>query len=321
MKEYLKGLERGWMGGVDKFDMERDVRLESEREDTLFKPVLEEGLVQDLAVTQGQEPLSQPTTIPPSTFPSPLSGNSSFFSRPPLPASPPNAQNPTPETEKPIPTHLHTPPFPLPPSPPMLLLPWTNHLGFKQIPYMFMGWFNERALVKQGGEAGLKLVQGNTREFVGRENERERLMDEPRIGEASSSISTSTSPASDLDFDLDSESFYKNNFDQLPKRIQEFKETYYTKLPSRITIANEIYASESNGFSAKNLRPKTAEEERVPPKTIEQLKDERVEKELRWKRDLEGWNVVKRGSPVTWRDEWNGWLRVYEDAVEQDKKV
>ncbi len=48
------------------------------------------------------------------------------------------------------------------------------------------------------------------------------------------------------------------------------------------------------------------------PETEQELRDERQKKELRWMGQLEGWEIVKPDSPVTWDPKWEGWLKVYE---------
>ena len=65
----------------------------------------------------------------------------SQHSTPPLASS--SAAESSIDPESRITPEMHLPPSPLPSQPTMLLVPWINHLGFKQIPRMFIGLFTE----------------------------------------------------------------------------------------------------------------------------------------------------------------------------------
>jgi import inner membrane translocase subunit TIM54 len=44
------------------------------------------------------------------------------------------------------------------------------------------------------------------------------------------------------------------------------------------------------------------------------LRQERLKREVRWMNEEQGYEVVKKGQPVTWDGRWEGWLNVYGDV-------
>lgn len=183
---------------------------------------------------------------------------------------------------------------------------------------MLWDLFNERQKYRIGGEAGLKLIFGPKREFIGRQGAGEGGLGQERLlediaGDGQSEATPSTLPASsstlpsDLDFDLDNEAYYKKAFNETLGRIQKNRDSYYSELAPRILLAREL---------ASGTREPTADEQAKPPATETELREERLKREVRWKNEEEGYEIVKKGKEVTWDSRWKGWLKVYADISE-----
>ena len=332
LKEYMKGLEDGYMKGIKREEREKVVERVLEG-DGVFetKEDLERQRQEAIEMMNSASSTMSSSTSNPGGSPTDPNSNPqnpfnmtamSFMNRPmtPTPLSP-NATTPTPSTidvESLLPESASLPPSPLPEQPTMLLVPWTNHLGFKQVPYMLWDLFNERQKYRIGGEAGLKLIFGPKREFVGKQGAGEGGMGQERLlqdiaggddqSNATSSLPTSSSTSSsDLDFDLDTEAYYKKAFNETTTRIQKHRDSYYSELAPRILLAREL---------ASGTREPTADELAKPPATETELREERLKREVRWKNEEEGYEIVKKGKEVTWDSRWNGWLKVYADIPE-----
>lgn len=183
----------------------------------------------------------------------------------------------SPPVPAPAPASPPTPPSPLPPTPPLLLLPFTNHLGFLQLPYMILDFFNERAKVRQGAQSALALIEGPTRDMHRDDAEH---------------------------WEEKSEGWYNKTARQLPERLQKARTEYYESIRSRIDLARAY----ENGD-----RQMTEEEKKANKvERIQDIQAERLKKELRWRGSEEGWEIVKPETPATWRDNWEGWLKVYQ---------
>lgn len=263
LKEYLEGLRRGWECGVDEWAWETEVE-KTLAGDGVFESV--ESPVEPVVETA--ETVVEPTAdaVPKSNF--------GFLARP-APVTPGAPA---------IPAHLHTPPSPLPPTPPLLLLPFTNHLGFLQLPYMILDFFNERAKVRQGAQSALALIEGPTRDMHREDAEH---------------------------WEEKSESWYNKTARQLPERLQKSRTEYYEAIKSRIDLARAY----ENGD-----REMTEEEKKANKvERIQDIQAERLKKELRWKGSEEGWEIVKPETPATWRDRWEGWLKVYQVPEDAQK--
>lgn len=87
----------------------------------------------------------------------------------------------------------------------------------------------------------------------------------------------------------------------MPKRIEDAKKDYYKELKKNVKVARELAYGE---------REPTRAEKSNPPKTEVELREQRLKKELKWKEDLEGWEVLNGG--VTWDDKFDGVLQVFE---------
>lgn len=298
LKEYMEGLRRGWMCGVAKYDREAQVKALVEADGLFDIPSVD---VEDAQPVEPVVPVADVQTPPPAQKPLGL-GALPFMNKPAL-TSPlsqhSTSTQPTVDPETLIPESAHLPPAHLPAQPPMLLLPWMNHLGFKQVPWMFVGLFNEREKYREGGEAAMKLIFGGQRDFQGTSSEME-----PELG----AEQTPTATPTDLDFDIAVEDFYKKSFNDTPTRIAKLRETYYSTLKTRLETAREL---------ASGTRERTKDEEAKPPMTEDELKAERLKKELRWRNEEEGYEIVKKGSGVAWDARWKGWLKVYTAPEEQ----
>jgi import inner membrane translocase subunit TIM54 len=268
LKEYLEGLRRGWEGGVGEWDWEKEIEGKIAFDGVFdakpepVEPILE-GLEQDVTKS-----ISTPAPTP-----SPASSLSGlgFLSKPQSPIPPIN-----PTASPSIPSHYHTPPTTLPPHPPLLLIPFTNHLGFKQFPYMIYTFFTEHHRVRTGAEAALALIQGPTREFTD----------------------------SDLTFNAESEAYYPKWYKDTIGRTETARKDYYTKLEERLKDARAF---------ANGEREMTKVEEKNQKVTTENdLREERRKRELRWMGTEDGFEVVKPDSPIAWEDKWRGWLKVYD---------
>ncbi|WWD22831.1 hypothetical protein CI109_107325 [Kwoniella shandongensis] len=278
LKEFTEGLRRGWMGGVDEWDWEKEVEAKL-KNDGVFEPKLEE-----MGQVESEEKLVDPAataavTSPETTgggAPSPSKpiGGLGFLSRPTPPVH--DISSTTTNSTSQIPQHWHVPPSPLPAQPPILLLPFVSHVGFTQIPNMIASWFNERHRVLAGSQAAIALIESTTRPLH----------------------------PSDLEFDRDNEKYYNKAAKQLPERIATARKDYYDALAPRVEEARKYEYGE---------REQTDEEKKTGKVVrLDELKEERKKKELRWTGNEEGWEIVKPEKEVTWDDRWDGWLKVFD---------
>ncbi|RSH89443.1 mitochondrial import inner membrane translocase subunit tim54 [Saitozyma podzolica] len=294
LKEYLEGLRRGWSNGVGPWDWEKEVE-EKIRYDGVFDDLPAPALE---AVSEAEDALSQ---TPQQTPPPAKSGlGLGFLSRPapPPPVFPSSDSSSTPPAPT-IPEHLHTPPNPLPPTAPVLLLPFVNHLGFKQTPWMIYDFFTEHRRVKAGADAAYALITDSIRSFSPPDSS------SAVEGSAAADTHVHVRQGGDLDFNLDAEKYYGKSFSNFPEKIKTAREDYYKKLSERLDSARAL---------AKGEREMTEEEKKSTkgPVTEEQLREERRKKELRWHGNLEGWEIMRKEAEVAWDPRWDGWLRVYE---------
>jgi len=291
LKEYMEGLRRGWLMGVGEWDWEKEVEGKLVGDGVFEKPKeeLEKSFPPD------EENIQHDSAIPPiSSNPAPPVSAFSFLSRPPPPPLPPQ---PIPSTPPSIPSHLHIPPHPLPPHPPILLLPFTNHLGFKQFPYMIYDFFTERYRVQSGSDAAISLILGPTRPFTN--------------STTITSDNNDNNNNNDLDFDRHSEQWYTKSFADLPNRINTARKDYYSALEPRLESARALDNGEREMTDAekKSSRPVLTEID---------LREERRKKELRWFGNEAGYEIVRKEKEVAWDDSFEGWLRVFTMPDEGD---
>jgi import inner membrane translocase subunit TIM54 len=288
-KEYMEGLKRGWMGGVNPWSLEDDVKKKVEGDGAFDDPAT--ATLRDAATAAAEQDLSSADLkeITPSPLPSAPTNPTGlgFLSRPtppPFSLNSPNANTPS------IPAHLHLPPSPLPPQPPILFLPYTNHMGFKAFPYFIYQFFTERHRVRAGSEAALALIQSQTRPDEGVQTE-----------EGTGKL---IRQGGDLDFDLEGESFIRKSFKKFPGQIETARKDYYEALKTRVESVMDLQAGRRE-MTDNEKSGKTKVE------MIEEMKDERIKKEMRWCGGEDGYEIVKPETPVVWDPRWDGWLRVF----------
>lgn len=228
---------------------------------------------------------------------------------PPIPASTPAATDDTDSQS------LILPAIPLTPQPPLLLVPFSHPFGVRQWPSKLLHFFNHRSDVKLGGEYALIVINAQTRSFDSpclrtESNELqgildEKLVEEVRLGEhkdlgMEEGIKTGSS---DLDFLHDTDelpSHFRKTYRSLPSAHEYARRNYYTvELPPRLAQARELAGG----------RTPTKAEDKYPPKIESELRKERLEKELKWRRELEGWAIQRAGSGIAWEESWGSGVR------------
>ena len=244
LKEYLEGLRRGWTGGVGGWEWEKEVEGKLEGDGVFDNP--KSDFLPDEEATTTPPASHASSSPPPPPSASPLPSGLSFLSRPP---PPPSLANPLSHSRSPeeIPSHFHAPPLPLPPQPPIFLLPFTNHVGFKQFPYIIYDFFTEHHRVRSGAQAALALLEGNTRPFTDR----------------------------DKGFGEESETWYTKSFAQLPERMAIARRDYYSALEPRLESARALANGERELSEAEKKSTRS-------PVTEVDLRLERRNRELRW---------------------------------------
>lgn len=268
-KEYMEGLRRGWSESAYAADREDQLARQLQT-DGVFDEKDEETLDDHSGVaTTPSPPAALPkieAPVEPLVFPpAPNPALSPFTALRRQPVVPPVHQRPP---------FIDEPPSVLPFHPPIGLVPYNNHLGFLQIPYMIYDFFTQRYHVQSGCEAACRIVRAHTRNLQ----------------------------TSDSEFDLDSERYIKGSFDKLPRRIEKAREEYYKEVAKRLKVAREL---------ARREREPTKAEITNPPPTEVELRAERMKKESRWTSDLEGWEVLKK--PLAWDERFRTAIRVFDD--------
>lgn len=297
-KEFMAGLKKGWTEPPEIVDREEALSRELENDGKFDEPELESDIAFDGPDLDG-EPIPTASRLPPSK---PFSA----FTPPHLRTqATPSAKPAEPTT---IPESMNTPPASIPPMPPILLVHFIDHIGFSQIPHMIWEFFNQRHKARAGAEAAYRLIMGATRPFSAPPaGELERLAVEMEtLSEPDPSQPHLSEPSlADLDFDKDVESYYKKSFvrDFAPE-IAKAREEYYAKLPARLETARAL---------ARGTREPTKEEVSYPPPTEVELRAERMKKELRWRADEEGWEIIRPGKPVAWDERFRAVLKVFVD--------
>lgn len=275
-KEYMEGLRRGWTESPERVD----------REDALAHKLEQDGHF-DEPEASGPSDMLDGEPIPTASRLESSSGLSSY--------SPLRTHTTTQKSDagKGIIAFPQTPPDTIPPQPPLLLVPFLNRIGFKQIPFMIADFFNERKRVASGAEAAYRLVKGYTRPFNAPCNYPGAPLFSPddRI------------PANDLDFDRENESYYLKSVASYNSDIDKAREEYYNKLPARLSTARSLFRGE---------REPTKEEGSNPPPTEVELRAERMKKETRWRDNEEGWDIVRPDKDVTWDERFKSALTIFE---------
>ncbi|KAJ3806281.1 mitochondrial import inner membrane translocase subunit Tim54 [Lentinula aff. lateritia] len=186
-------------------------------------------------------------------------------------------------TPAPLPISSNAPLPDIPPLPPLLLVPFVNHIGFTQIPYMVLDFFYRRKHVRDGGEAALRAVSGATREFQAPNSS---------LKWGLTLLAPPPPQGGDLDFALRTESFYRSSLrSPLPSLVRFSREKYYNELPRKLWVARE--------FARRAKEAYNSDSSKIPPSEV-QLRLERLEKEKIWRRDEEGWEIVRPERGVCW---------------------
>lgn len=288
-KEFMHGLHRGWTESMERVDREEHISRELANDSYFDEPDLEPSLSDTLVGDDG-EPLPTRSRLSSGSMsnvysPLKMPGVTST----PLPATPPSS----------IPGYLDAVPSSIPPQPPLLLVQFTNYVGLRLIPLMIWDFFHERHKVLAGAKDGYRLVMDHTRPFIA---------PPPSLNSPDALLSTSDAfdarPQHDLDFSVDAEWYYKPSLQKIPTEIEKARTEYYAALPERLATARAL---------ARGEREPTKDEVHAPPPTEVELRAERVQKEMRWRADLAGWEIVKPQTPVVWDERMRGALRVFEE--------
>ena len=297
-KEFMAGLKRGWTEGLEIPDREEELARALASDGKFDEPELP---AEDGGPVLDGEPIPTPSRLAPSR---PMG----VFTPNMLPSTPTSSSS----AQTAIPAHLNAPPAVISPMPPLLLVSFVNHIGFSQIPLMIWEFFNERNNVRSGAEAAYRLIQGVTRPF---------RAPHPDASAVTTPLDTDTSTApgkpflsesipSDLDFDKAAESYYKPSFVRSFKAdIEKARQEYYKSLPAKLEVARAL---------ARGSREPTDDEQKHPPPTEVELRAERLKKELRWRKDEQGWDIVQPDSPVEWDERFRNVLRVFTSPSESD---
>ena len=281
-KEFMNGLKRGWTEAPYIVDKEEVLSRELE-----FDGVFDEVDTEDANAALLEDPASEDPDPPPKHI------QGSPFSFPPRLAVPP-----TPSNSRPQPTivdpKIDTPPSSIPTYPPILLVPFTNLIGFSLIPRMIWEFFNQRQKVRDGADAAYRLITTSPRPIRGPSSYDEHPTE------------VETSPSSDLSFGIQVDSIYRST--SLPSDTEKARKSYYEALKPKIVTARQLTRGE---------REPTKDERNYPPPTEVELRAERMKKELRWRGDLSGWEIISPTTPVAWDSRFEGVLSVYPE-VDQD---
>lgn len=281
LKEFMSGLKRGWTESMDRVDREDMLAQELASDGRFDEP--EEPVI-DPEVVDG-EPLPTRSRLLPSQ-------NAVLFPLQ-MPSSSPSKST---QYTSNIPAHLDTPPSTIPTLPTLLLVPFTNYIGFRQVPNMLWGFFNERHKVRAGSEAAYSLIMSHVRPFAAA-NTASEIQESQLDGRQ----------GGDLDFELPAESYYDGAY--TPSETEKARKTYYDALPAKLATARAL---------ARGTRAPTKEEDSHPPPTEVELRAERLKKEMRWRGDEAGWETVKPGQLVQWDERFADALQVFDEPRADD---
>ena len=291
-KEFMSGLQKGWT----------DENLEKEDRDEVLARILEND-------THFDEPEDHHDFTNDVSHPSQQQSQQSLS---PLlsPMLPSLQMRPSPPPQ--LSNNTNQPPSVIPPLPPLLLVPFTNYIGISQVPLMIWDFFNQRHKVRAGAEAGYRIVMKESRPVK---------VPWDITDLVSSSSSSSSSPSADvvsptnssnfgdLDFDKGVESYYKKSLDSLHEDTEKARKKYYEGLAAKLKTARQL---------SRGAREPTKDEIENPPPTEVELRVERLKKERRWRDDLEGWDMIKPSSNVSWDERCRGALWIFINPNNED---
>jgi import inner membrane translocase subunit TIM54 len=245
LKEYLAGLHRGYTEGLDW----------ANQEEQLAKQLAEDNVFDEQDLDDSQSSIQQHSTTP-----TPLAW----------------ITTPSKDSDSELTEHLNTPLNHFPPLPPLLLVPFINRIGLKQVPMMILEYFNRRREVRTGGEVALTIIQASTRSFR----------------------------KEDTDWGKETEGYYKASVRNIPSDIEKARDAYYKGLPKRIAKTRSLERHE---------REPTKDESHNPPPTEVELRAERLSKESKWRASLNGWELVSPDAEIEWDDRFLS-LKVFTDS-------
>jgi import inner membrane translocase subunit TIM54 len=150
---------------------------------------------------------------------------------------------------------------------------------------MIWDFFNQRQKVLSGAQCAYKLIESQTRPFE---------------------------PTTDLDCGLDAEHYYKSSMKKYAESIEKIRTGYYKALPDKLKTARDL---------ARGNREPTKDETNYPPPTEVELRAERLKKELRWRSDVSGWDIIKPEAPVAFDERFNGALEVFVDPLDKETEL
>lgn len=327
LKEYLWGMKEGWLTDFDAVQEERgeEGRMQDLREQLAKDGAFDEAPLHPELDSLGDDSASPSTSSSttelskskPSLMPQMASFN---FYNPstPLAASTPSESSETRSLIVPAVSDI-------PAQPPMLFLPFDHPLGYLRYwPIkMFKFLFFERYRVQKGCETALSIIQAvhptheHTSAFLDEGDSRRGLrpiekpknLDQTRkeddqveledvLNEKKKKLKEEwqgwplpETGSKDLDTGLEDEYHYRKSYNDTPANIVAARKEFYDTLPEKLRVAREL---------ANRDRLPTKEEQKYPPPTEQELVEDRLNRERRWRNDFQGWLMTRKGSKVTW---------------------
>ncbi|KAM0792522.1 hypothetical protein ACM66B_005191 [Microbotryomycetes sp. NB124-2] len=326
LKEYLWALRKGYGSRID---LREEARLEGmglganeRRKDGRWERE-EELMVRELEKEDAQSenaPFDEPAApeapeldadepdapTPAAAAGSPYLGYTPYRSI--LPSNLPPSEKAAPAVQEPP---LVLPPEDVPAQPPLLLVPFTSPFGFRTWPSKMVGFFNKRREARLGGESALAIILAKTRPMEPptertETGEMKGVLDDNLVGEVRvgkhpelTCVEGERTGSRDLDFMFEVDEnpvSFRKAYRSMLKNWEYYRRQYYKdELAPKLKTAREL---------ASGAREPTKNETKYPPKTENELRQERLDKELRWRREQEGWAVVRSGSGVAWDEKW-----------------
>lgn len=167
---------------------------------------------------------------------------------------------------------------------------------------MIWDFFNERHKVRSGSEAAYCLVMNETRPIIPPTSASITEL----LGPNASATQPSDHHGGDLDFDKDVESYYKSSLSSFSADIEKSRQKYYANLAAKLETARAL---------SRGTREPTKDEVSFPPPTEVELRAERMKNELRWRGDLSGWELVRRGKGVVWDERFVTSMKIFKDPT------
>ncbi|THH28504.1 hypothetical protein EUX98_g5687 [Antrodiella citrinella] len=307
-KEYMTGLKRGWTESLEKVDKEEMLAMELGSDGRFDEPSEPDTVPVDLGDID-DEPIPTVSKLAPSKSLSPA------FTAPHLRAEQSHSPASSSSSDRKVdPASMIPPPTSIPPHPPFLLVAYLNRIGMTQIPIMIWDFFNERERVRAGAEAAYALIQNETRPFQGPPAPNGKFVDSEFADGPSPAQPYQFESDTDLDFDKAAEPYFGKSLTDFVSSIEKARTSYYKELPARLETARAL---------ARRIREPTKDEVKFPPLTEVELRAERLKKELRWRNDVAGWDVIKPETEVAWDERFRDVLKVFikPTSLEEEREV